>query len=96
MSKFITALVVGAALLVATQASSEGARRRYRSAPVYQQVVVPTAMPAQAAASSGYRSFSYDPGSSYAPRGMVSGGSPNRDSSRYSAHSAGWKSGVGR
>jgi hypothetical protein len=59
MLKFITASVAGAALLVATQATSEAAGRgccgcggvTYQAAPTY-----------QAAAPGGYRSFSYQPG----------------------------------
>lgn len=63
MLKFITATVVGAALLVATQATSEAAGRgcggaTYQAGATY----TPTY---QAAAPGGYRSFSYQPAPAY-------------------------------
>ncbi len=56
MLKFMTAAVVGAALIVATQATSEAAGRGGCSGTT---VYAPTY---QAAAPSGYRPFSYQPG----------------------------------
>jgi hypothetical protein len=62
MLKFMTAAVAAAVLVFATQATSEAAGRRRctTAAPVY-QAAAPVAMPALAAAPSGYRSFSYEP-----------------------------------
>jgi hypothetical protein len=61
MLKFMTAAVVATVLVLATEAPSEAARpwRRTTVAPTY--AAAPVATRTQAAAPSGYRSFSYEP-----------------------------------
>ena len=61
MLKFMTAAVVAAVLVFATQATSEAAGRGRctTAAPVY--ATYPVAAPQVAAAPGGYRSFSYEP-----------------------------------
>jgi len=77
MLKFLTATVAAAALMFVTQATSEAAGRgRCASAPSYQAAASATySTPAVAGAPTGYRSFSYQPGTA------TYGGSMMRSSS---------------
>ena len=82
MLKFLTATVAAAALLVVTQATSEAAgRRRCASAPSYQAAAPASASAAAVAgAPTGYRSFSYEPGTSAYGAGMTRSSSSSRPS----------------